>query len=140
MNKAFETSTLVRFAHVDSAGIVFYPRYLEMLNGAVEDWCDQALGVDFNTLHVERRIGLPTVRLEVEFITPGRLGDHLTIRISPTQIGRTSCHINVEFMCEGETRLSARVVLVCMSLDEHRACEWPADMRSRIVEELVEAA
>jgi 4-hydroxybenzoyl-CoA thioesterase len=67
LNRAFQTTALVRFAHIDAAGIVFYPRYLEMLNGAVEDWCDQALGADFYTLHVVRKIGLPTVKLQVDF-------------------------------------------------------------------------
>lgn len=140
MNKAFETSAKVRFAHVDSAGIVFYPRYFEMLNGAVEDWCDQALGVDFRTLHSDRRMGIPTVKLEVDFTSPSLLGDLLTIRISPMQIGRSSCRLTVEFACADEKRLTARVVLVCMDLERQRSCAWPDDMRDRIVEGLVEAA
>ena len=119
---------------------MFYPRYLEMLNGAVEDWCDQALGVDFRTMHADRRIGVPTVKLEVEFTSPSRLGDLLTIRILPTQIGRSSCHLDVEFACGGEKRLIARVVLVCMCLEEQRPREWPSDMRVRIVEHLAQAA
>ena len=34
---AFETTVLVRFGDIDGAGIVFYPRFFEMLNSAVED-------------------------------------------------------------------------------------------------------
>jgi acyl-CoA thioesterase FadM len=33
----------IRFQHIDYAGIVFYPRFLEMLNGLVEDWFEEAL-------------------------------------------------------------------------------------------------
>ena len=34
----FETVIPVRFQHCDPAGIVFYPRYLEMINQTVEEW------------------------------------------------------------------------------------------------------
>ena len=36
MGKIFERNKRVRFAHCDPAGIVFYPRYFEMLNELVE--------------------------------------------------------------------------------------------------------
>ena len=36
---AYRATVLVRFAHCDPAGIVFFPRYMEMFNNLVEDWC-----------------------------------------------------------------------------------------------------
>jgi 4-hydroxybenzoyl-CoA thioesterase len=33
---AYQREVLVRFAHCDPAGIVFYARYFEMINGVVE--------------------------------------------------------------------------------------------------------
>ena len=38
MENAFIKKEKVRFQHVDYAGIVFYPRFLEMLNCLVEDY------------------------------------------------------------------------------------------------------
>ena len=40
----------VRFQHVDYAGIVFYPRFLEMLNCLVEDWFEEALDRPFSKM------------------------------------------------------------------------------------------
>lgn len=140
MSTAFETTALVRFAHVDAAGIVFYPRYLEMLNGAVEDWCDRALGASFHMLHVVRKIGVPTVKLQVEFSAPSRLGDSLTITILPVKLGRSSCDLDVRFACSGEERLRAQVTLVCMDLATHRSTPWPDDLRPRIADGMAEAA
>ncbi|PEQ13070.1 thioesterase [Novosphingobium sp. PC22D] len=137
---SFVTSALVRFADVDPAGIVFYPRYFEMLNGAVEDWFARRLGVDFATMHLDRKIGVPTVKLECEFTAPSRLGEQLTITISPRRLGRSSCAIAVDFSCKGEPRLHAEVALVCMDLTSHKACEWPQDLRAAIGEGLVPAA
>lgn len=134
---SFETEAQVRFAHVDGAGIVFYPRYFEMLNGAVEDWFDQSLGLDFRTMHNDRRIGVPTVKLDTAFLSPSELGDRLTIRITPREIGRSSCAITVLFTGDGRDRLRADIVLVCMDLDSQRAVPWPDHVRERIESQLV---
>jgi 4-hydroxybenzoyl-CoA thioesterase len=136
---AFETTTQVRFAHVDAAAIVFYPRYFEMLNAAVEDWCAEALGVDFRTMHLERRIGVPTVKLDVEFVSPSLLGDRLVIALRPREIGRTSCRLDFVFAGDGRDRLRGQAVLVCMDVDAQRAVPWPDDMRARMTEGLAEA-
>ena len=49
-SQAFTTERRVRFADCDAAGIVFFPRYFEMLNALVEDWFTQGLGVDYAQL------------------------------------------------------------------------------------------
>lgn len=82
----FMTKTKVRFAHCDVAGIVFYPRYFEMLNAAVEDWFEYELGCDFNTMHQIRRLGVPTVKLDVEFLAPSKLNDQLTLKLTPLAV------------------------------------------------------
>lgn len=128
----FTTKAQVRFAHVDAAGIVFYPRYFEMLNAAVEDWFAQALKADFKNLHFGRKIGLPTVKIDVEFLSPSRLGDDLTISITPTEIGRSSCSLSVLFSAEGRNRLRANVKLVCMDIETQRSLPWPDDVRAGI--------
>lgn len=136
---SFETRVKVRFADVDPAGIVFYPRYFEMLNGAVEDWFAQALGLDFRTMHLEQHIGTPTVRMTVDFTAPGELGDDLTIRITPVQIGRSSCTINALFTGDGRDRVRVESVLVCMDLQTQRSIPWPEAVRARMEQELATA-
>jgi 4-hydroxybenzoyl-CoA thioesterase len=136
---SFATSVQVRFADVDPAGIVFYPRYFEMLNGAVEDWFAQALGLDFRTMHLDQHIGVPTVKLAVDFMSPSELGDILTISITPREIGRSSCAISVLFSGDGRDRLRAEVVLVCMDLAAQRSIPWPDALRTQMTAGLVEA-
>ncbi len=133
---SFETQVLVRFAHVDPAGIVFYPRYFEMLNGAVEDWFAGALGMDFRTLHQDRRLGAPTGKLDVTFVAPSRLGDQLTIAITPRVVGRSSCTIEAVFTGDGQERMRVETVLVCMDLNTQRAMPWPETIRERMMADL----
>lgn len=128
----FISRQLVRFAHVDAAGIVFYPRYFEMLNASVEDYFSEVVGVDFAAMHGKRRLGVPTVRLATDFVAPSRLGDQLDFRLAIAAIGRSSLELSVEVRCAAEIRLRAEVTLVCMDLDKGKALPWPDDMRSAI--------
>lgn len=129
----FSTKVQVRFAHVDAAAIVFYPRYFEMLNGAVEDWF-AALGWDFRTMHVDRRMAVPTVKLECEFVAPSELGDILTITVAPTKVGRSSCTLSFGVSGNGKERLRAKAILVCMNIATQKSMPWPEDLHARMVD------
>jgi 4-hydroxybenzoyl-CoA thioesterase len=122
----------VRFAHVDAAAIIFYPRYFEMLNAAVEDFFDEVVGVGFSSLHGERRLGVPTVRLDAEFLAPSRLGDLLDFELGLAKLGRSSLEFDVHVRCGKEERFRARQVIVCMDLDQARSVSWPNDIRSHL--------
>lgn len=129
---SFIARTKVRFAHVDAAGIVFYPRYFEMLNAAVEDWFVEGLGVDFAELHLRRGLGVPTVSLDSRFAAPSRLGEDLDIAIEVASLGRSSCVVAYTVRCGEEVRMTAEGVLVCMVLAEGRSTPWPEDIRERL--------
>ncbi len=125
MTLPFVHHTRVRFAHVDGAGIVFYPRWFEMLNEAMEEWFAGPLGRDFHALHIEDRIGTPTVRLECDFAHPGMLGDRIDIALAPERVGTSSCSLRFTFGRGDETLLSGLAILVCMDLETQRSRPWP---------------
>jgi 4-hydroxybenzoyl-CoA thioesterase len=122
----------VRFADFDPAGIVFFPHYLEMLNGLVEDWFNEALGIGYATLLIDRRIGLPTVSLECQFQAPSRLGEILEFRLQVGRLGRRSFTLDVECVGAGQTRVRLRQVLVTMAVDVARSVDIPDDLRAAI--------
>jgi len=132
MKIAFEKSELVRFGHCDPAGIVFYPRYFEMLNAVVEDWFNEGLGVDYAVLLGQRRVGMPTVRFEVDFKRISRMGDVLVQRIRVQKLGRTSLILNVDFEGPDGPRVSFVQVLVCTSLETHQPIPFPEDLRAAL--------
>lgn len=135
----FNSTVQVRFSDVDSAGIVFYPRYFEMLNAAVEDWFAAELGLDFRQMHQVDRLGVPTVKLNVEFLSPSEMQDQLTITITPTDVGRASCAFSALFSGDGRDRLRADVVLVCMDLESKKARPWPDQVRRGLAAGLLPA-
>lgn len=117
----FRCQKLIRFAHCDPAGIVFYPRYIELCVEAVEDWFNQGLGVSFWALHEEHRLGIPAVHLDVNFMTPSRHGDLLDFLLSVARIGKSSMTLDVIVECEGQRRFRERIVVVMVSLDTMRS-------------------
>lgn len=130
----FAAQRTVRFSDCDPAGIVFFPQYLVMLNGVVEEWFGSALGLPYAGLIGPRRLGLPTVRLEVDFTAISRHGDTLHWEVALSHLGRSSFTLLHDVMGHagsgGGVRLRARQVLVCTSLDTHRAQALPDDLRA----------
>ena len=131
--ESFRRERLIRFSDCDPAGIVFYPQYFVMLNGLVEDWVNDELGVGYRALIVERRIGLPTVRLEVDFLAVSRLGDSVTLALQVERLGSRSIALALQCTgADGSLRMRMRQVLVTTSLDTHRAIDIPSDLRAAI--------
>lgn len=132
-NPVFATYVTVRFGDCDPAGIVFYPRYFEMFNNLVEDWCAQALGASFRELHLERGLGLPTVHVETSFVAPSELGELLRAELRVLKIGGASVTLQVRLAGPaGEDRVRASLVLALMNLKERRAVPIPEPLRARI--------
>jgi 4-hydroxybenzoyl-CoA thioesterase len=128
----YTTGVRIRFAHVDAAGIVFYPRYFEMINGAVEDFCAEALGASFASLHLDRKIGLPVVKVEANFIAASRLGEWLDIDIEVGVLDRASCALDLRLRAGEALRVSANLVMVCTDLERLKAVAWPEDLRAAL--------
>lgn len=131
---SYERRELVRFGHCDPAGIVFYPRYFEMLNACVEDWFTQGLGIDYAELLGPRRVGMPTVQLNTEFKRVSRMGDWLTQTLTLVKLGRSSLTLDLRFRgSDGDDeRVAFQQVLVCTSLESHRPIPFPDDLRAAL--------
>lgn len=128
----FRGSYPLRFAHCDPAGIAYYPRYFEIVDAAIEDWTAACLGIERRELHLERRLGLPTVDLHANFAAPSRLGDLLDIEIEINELGRSSVGFTATVACDGEPRFVVRYKQVLMDLDSARAVPWPGEWRQRL--------
>ncbi len=133
MSIGFRTERRIRFSDCDPAGIVFYPQYFVLFNGALEDWVD-ALGIGFSRLLMRRRIGVPSVRIEADFHAVSRFGDTVSLQMELERIGQTS--LTLAWRClagdTGELRMAMRQVLVTTSLETHSAIAIPQDLRVAI--------
>ena len=133
MSLTFTTPISIRFAHCDPAGIVFYPRYFELINGVVEDWCAQALGMSFHEMHVVQGVGLPTVHVETDFVKSSVLGDELSAQLRVVKLGRASLTLEIVMKgIEDDVRLTAKLVLVMAQVKERKAIALPDTLREQM--------
>jgi len=141
MNNYFSKEEKIRFQHIDYAGIVFYPRFLEMLNGIVEDWFEEALDRPFSKMHETN--GIPTVDLKVQFKKAARLGETLTKKLWVKKLGDSSLLCGFRFEDEqGKTCVEGEVTLVNVKIAEDRhtitAETFSEEMKKKITKYLIE--
>ena len=115
----------VLFQHCDPAGIVFYPRYFEMINATVEQWFSDELHYSFAKMHVLEKVGVPTVAIETTFSAASFLEDQLGFVLQVTKIGQKSVDLTIEVDCEAEHRLTAKLTLVFVDLSQVRPISMP---------------
>ena len=124
----FIQSQKVLFKHCDPAGIVFYPRYFEMINDCVEAFFDD-LGFPFEDLH--RQGGVPTAEISIEFKTPSRHGDRLVLGLRCMRLGRSSLGIETTATCSGSERFRATQTLVLVD-EGGKPIPWSDDLRAAL--------
>lgn len=117
----------VLFRHCDPAGIVFFPRYYEMINDCIEDWFASATGMPWEELH--RTNAVPTLNIETTFTAPSRHGDVLDLALNTTKVGTTSLGLQIVGSGGGRQRFVSRSSLVHVDT-EVRPAPWSDDMRA----------
>ncbi len=134
-SQRFHRRVLVRFRDCDPAGIVFYPRYLEMFNNLVEDWFRDGLQLPFAELINERGWGIPTVHINVDFVWPSRIGELLNAYLWVRRLGRSSIHIAIHLQGpDGSDRVVSKEVLVFTDLSTGRARAIPEELMNKLVQ------
>jgi len=134
MAETFVREKRVRFHHCDPAGIVFYPQYFVMIHELMEDWFTEALGEDYAALVRDKRMGMPAVKVEAEFLAPNPLGDVITFELSVAKLGASSMTVKVEGRARAEPCIRVTVVVVHSSLDPLKAVALPEALRARLQE------
>ena len=134
---SYARTVAVEFNHCDPAGIVFYPRYFEMVNSVVENFFGEAVGVGFAAM-MAARAGVPTARLVAEFVAPSRLGERLDFSLRVLRVGGSSVTLAVAAACGAERRMAVEAVLVWV--EGTRPAPWPDAMRAALAAHLEAAA
>ncbi|SFP94241.1 acyl-CoA thioesterase [Tranquillimonas alkanivorans] len=138
---AYTHRNAVMFQHCDPAGIVFYPRYYEMINAAIEHFFDEALDWPWRIMHGQERLGVPMGRITTDFQAPSRLGDWLDWSLDIRRVGGASLDLDIRATGEdGVLRVTAEATLVLVDLDRMKSRRWPDDKRARLQSFMEDAA
>jgi 4-hydroxybenzoyl-CoA thioesterase len=126
----FTTSILVRFGDLDAAGIAYYPNLVNFLHEAFEDFFRGHVGRPFPEVYAQG-LGFPTVKLEMEFVSPVRHGDSVDVRVSVEHIGRSSVRTRYEGAVKGRPVFHARNTAVAVDMKTFRPVPLPDWLRAR---------
>jgi 4-hydroxybenzoyl-CoA thioesterase len=115
----FSYSQPVRFADVDHAGIVYYPRFFHYFHVAFEELWRARIGPKaYSDIIDIERIGFPAVRAECDFKAPLAFGDTADIEVSIPKLGTKSITFRYRIFRAGEPRvLCAEGGVVCAVVD-----------------------
>ncbi|MBK6295345.1 MAG: acyl-CoA thioesterase [Rhodoferax sp.] len=129
--RTFECDKLIRFHHCDPAGIVFYPQYFVLFNELVEDWFNQALGIDFADFHVNQHLGVPMGSVECRFVSPSKVGEMLRLSLRVERLGTSSMKFAVQAQAGGQLRVEAKLTVVLACMKTHRSVPITGELRDK---------
>lgn len=141
---SFSFATPVRFADVDHAGIVYYPRFFHLFHVAFEELWRARIGPRAYSELIDRdRVGFPAVRAECEFKSPLRFGDTAEIEVSVSRLGAKSITFRYRVWRgagDGRERaLAAEGLVVCAVVDLAKFVAIPVPERVvQLLADLVE--
>lgn len=125
----FSVTQKILFRHCDPAGIVFYPRYFEMVNDAIEALFSDQIGWPFEHMH-QTHAG-PTVALEATFSAVSRHGDVLDMCVSVERLGKSSLKLRTEGWCDNQLRFTVVNTMVCIDANT-KSTPWPKSVRKKL--------
>ena len=116
--KEFVTSVKVRFADVDHARVVYYPRFFHYFHIAFEEMFEQEFGMTYPQVIDGEHVGFPSVRTESDYRSPARFGDVLRIRVTCSRLGSRSVTLRyrAERTKDGVLCTEARVTTACVDM------------------------
>lgn len=126
----------IKFKHCDPAGIVFYPRYFEMINDVVEAFFEDVVGYSFGDM--QKGNGIPTAQISAEFTAVSRLEDRLEIEMRCERLGRSSLNAHYVARCGDEIRFTARSTLVFIDKTTGRSTRWPDPVRAILTDHVAQ--
>ena len=124
----FKTSILVRFGDLDAAGIAYYPNLVNFLHEAFEDFFAGHVGRPYPEVFREG-LAFPTVKVEMEFLSPVHYGDRVEVGVVVERVGRSSVQVRYEGSVGGWPVFRARNVAVVVDMRSFRSTPLPPSLR-----------
>ena len=129
----------VTWGDCDPARIVYTARIPWFALDAINAWWEAHMaGAGWYQLELDRNLGTPFVRLEMDFSRPVTPRHRLDCHVWPSRLGETSIEFRVDGVQDGRTCFSGRFVCVFVSAGAFRKQRPPEDIRA-LIEPLIPA-
>ena len=132
MARTFKKLVTVHWGDCDIAGIVYYPKFFDLINVVTEDWFKEELGTSYAELMRRHHVGFPTVSVRCDFLVPCQFGEDIELSLFVASLGRSSLSLDFRGRVEGRECLRSVHTLVMMSKDTYSALPIPDELRARM--------
>lgn len=131
MTRSFFFRAPIDFGDVDSAKILFYPRFFEYCHRALEKFSEAAFGITYASLLSDKGLGFPTVHIETDYHRPFAYGDEMELEVTLASIGSKSIVMRFRARQPGDPalRIEARITKVCVDMRGFKGTAIPDWMR-----------
>jgi 1,4-dihydroxy-2-naphthoyl-CoA hydrolase len=85
----FTYKTTIKLHETDAAGLLFFAQQFKLIHDAYEELLESR-GIGFAVMLKKKSYFLPIVHAEADYKKPLFVGDHLTIEVTVSHIGKTS--------------------------------------------------
>ena len=125
---AYNTTILVRFGDLDPAGIAYYPNLVNYLHESFEDFFAGHVGKSYPEVFRDG-IGFPTVKVEMEFLSPVHYGDQVDVAVTVERLGNTSVQMGYVGSVKGRLVFKAKNTAVVVNMRTFRPTPLPQWLR-----------
>ncbi len=122
----------VRYSDCDVQGVVFNANYFVYWDDTITDYFD-ALDIPWSEIN-ERGFDIVVAHAEIDFRSPGRVGDVLVTEAQAASIGRTSLTFSLHTWCEADQRtiVEGKEIQVVVDVHNHRPVPVPEFLTAAI--------
>ena len=124
---AYEHEIRVSWGDCDPARIVYTGKLPAMALEAINGWWEKHLGDGWFQMEIDRNVGTPFVRLEMNFHSPVTPRHRLKCYVWPVKLGDTSIAFRVDGEQDGTLCFSFRSVSVFIVANEFKKRKPPKE-------------
>ena len=127
---AFSFFRNIYLSNTDAAGVLYFAQGMSICHEAYEEWL-QTRGINLQTILLEKKIALPIVHAEIDFLRPIFCGDRLEIKLELTQVTQQEYAIAYQlFAVSSQGKLLAKAMTrhVCIAPQTRSRISLPSEI------------
>ena len=130
MPKILQSQARVRFQDADPFNHLNNSKYIDYLINAREDQVEQAYGLDFNQIAVERGLGWIVAQQQIAYLRPARTGERLHMESQLVAFSAKHLFVEVRMWDAAKRELKAFLWVQFMPIDlkHQRLQSHPTDL------------
>lgn len=135
----YEVKRRIYWGDCDPAGIVYTPQFLDMSFQAMEHFWSDHVQVRWLSLQSELGVTAPLVHVDMNFSSPARSGDEISIWFSIEKLGRSSIHYRARGALGDQPLFVIRFISSMVDEKVFKAVPIPDKIRTRLEKLVVPA-